>query len=225
MTHDAMTSHNSGGCVVVLPDRATAEAAIAELQGSVVFDKRIILEILLQRPHVRSSPNLQWGWFASTKPNPEDADFRGPFLAPPRDLFAPVREQRAVTFANIPSFQQKYTRTRETMYELLHNYNVTSLGPPLQQRGTRNFGVKFPTTFIVVYFASRHEADDARSRFDGYVLEGQKLNVREWYLPMKYLGVSWESGYKGEHYSGRDQGSAVGTNFEEVGPAKLFSMH
>lgn len=68
-----------------------------------------------------------------------------------------------------------------------------------------------------VHFATREEATIAMDSLDGTVLFGRRLRVVESQIPMKSLGGrSWDSALPGMHYSGRDQGSAVGTNFEAM---------
>lgn len=65
---------------------------------------------------------------------------------------------------------------------------------------------------FLVDFAQR----EVVSLFNGVKLDDVTMEVAEYQVPMKYLGRSWDGGYKGAHRSGRDQGSAVGTNFECV---------
>jgi hypothetical protein len=67
-----------------------------------------------------------------------------------------------------------------------------------------------------VDFATKDEAEHARLKFNEFNWYGKIIGGAPWQVPMKHLGVSWYSGRKAGHFSGRDQGSAVGTNFEEV---------
>lgn len=101
------------------------------------------------------------------------------------------------------------------MYRLLHSYDVTSLSWPQQRMQQSSDGkAKSLMTFIMVTFATRSEAERVQAQFDGWTYQGLELQVRPWQIPRKFLGASWDSGRGGGHFSGRDQGSAVGTNFE-----------
>lgn len=150
--------------------------------------------------------SLRYGWVASTNPDFDQIESRGPSLEPPKDLLVPMREQRTVVFANFPDLPNSGFR----VYRLLHNFNVIWVDSHDLNKNTK--GLDF-----YVQFATRGEAERAKQQYDGFPLEGRRLDVHTWQTPRKYLGSSWGSGRGGVHYSGRrDQGSAVGTNFEEV---------
>jgi hypothetical protein len=132
-------------------------------------------------------------------------DHRGPSLEPPKDVFAPLREQRTIAFSNFPDLPA----TDQRLYRLLHNSNVMWVDKQ-NHKYRENLD-------IYIQFATRGEAERAKQQYNGFTLEGRRLGVSTWQIPRKYLGASWDSGRGGVHYSGsRDQGSAVGTNFEEV---------
>ena len=101
---------------------------------------------------------------------------------------------------------------RRDMYALLHNYNVECVSARVLYR--QRYIERHARS---IDFATREEADTAQAVLDGFVYKGEKLIFRRWQLPRKYIGVSWDNGRPGRHFSGeRDQGSAVGTNFERV---------
>jgi hypothetical protein len=50
------------------------------------------------------------------------------------------------------------------------------------------------------------------------------MEVSKYQIPMRHLGASWDGGLKGGHRSGRDQGSAVGTNYEHVSLFVVFIL-
>ena len=105
--------------------------------------------------------------------------------------------------------------TNVKLYELLHSYNTTGISYSVfYNRKSDNALIRT----VHVDFLSKDEAEDARQRYNGYNWNGYVLGVAPWQIPMKHLGVSWDSGrgQKGVHFSERDQGSAADTNFEEV---------
>lgn len=112
----------------------SARAAILELQGASLFDRKVILFEQHRVGKAGRLPDLQWGWVASQEPDPKQAYVRGPLTAPPADLFAPVREGRRIVFSNLPFIQSDPRKRREDddalyamLYRLLHNYNVTTV--------------------------------------------------------------------------------------------------
>jgi hypothetical protein len=231
MSFTAERGHNRKACEVVMHDEATASAAIKELNGASLFDSKLEMSIKRQkRGQPERRPFLSTGWEASDRPEVGLAFLREPLLEPPKDLFAPVREGRRITFDNFPVLEKEVLETssllggpkktgplvdvsQTLMYQLLHNYNVTSLSRTVLY-------LRKPEKSLIralhVDFASKDEADHARLTFNNFSYHGSVLGVATWQIPMKHLGVSWDSGRKGGHFSGRDQGSAVGTNFEEV---------
>jgi hypothetical protein len=73
-----------------------------------------------------------------------------------------------------------------------------------------------PVGVCYVDIETEEEAGHAASAYNSLLFFGSKLNVHTWQQPMKLMGASWDIGRKRCHFSGRDQGSAVGTRFEEV---------
>jgi len=204
MSYDRSKGHSESPAFVVCRDKASALAAVSELDGAALFNQRLTLT---SNPPILVPSKLvymRYGWFASTSPDYGKVETRGPSLEYPKDVFAPLREQRTVIFANFPDLP----KTEFLLYPLLHNFNVTwvdiiNLRDKIDLLGS-------------VQFATRDEAERAKQWYNGFILEGRRLVCHTWQIPRKYLGVSWDSGRAGVHYSGRDQGSAVGTNFEEV---------
>lgn len=131
----------------------------------------------------------------------------GPRMSPPRNIFAPYREGRVVGVTS----SIKLVST--DMYKMFHAYDVDSLSSEIQYTRNRD---KADITALMVSFATRREAEEVVQVFDGYKIQGHKLLVKPWQLPRKFLGASWDGGRGGGHFSGRDQGSAVGTKFESV---------
>jgi hypothetical protein len=138
---------------------------------------------------------------------------------PPKDLFAPIREGKRLVFDNVPTFPRKSLNfgyktidfSKPALYKLLFSYNVTWVGDSvLYER--KNDKIRA----INVDFATKDEAEHAWLKFNEFNWYGNIIGVAPWQIPMKHLGVSWDSGRKVGHFSGRDQGSAVGTSFEEV---------
>jgi hypothetical protein len=220
MIHDSGTPNSSLVSTVVLRDVGSVDTAIAELDGACLFQQRVYLKKLTYRRARPATLMLFWGWLASTDPELSNANVRGPTTKPPKDVFAPVREQRRIGFMNLCSRGlnaggENQVPARE-VYRLLHNYNVTYWKPSMFQT-TLSTGRKITQEVSFVDFATRDEAKDVQDRFDGQMYNGHKLRVRPWQIPKKFLGASWDTGRGGEHFSGqRDQGSAVGTNYEEV---------
>jgi hypothetical protein len=104
---------------------------------------------------------------------------------------------------------------RGRLYALLYNFNVTSVSRLVvhEPRSKEYSGV-----YIAIDFASYEEAETAKGRFDGQLLQSSPMKVFNWQPARRYLGgKSWDSGRGGAHFSGtRDQGSAAGTNFERM---------
>jgi hypothetical protein len=219
MVHDSGAPKTSSVSTVILRDVGSVDTAIAEINGACLFQKRVYVRKFKHKGS-KFTVQLFWGWFASTDPELSNANVRGPTTKPPKDVFAPVREQRRLGFMNLCSRDpivngDNQVPARE-VYSLLHNYNVTYWKPTNTQK-TLSSGGKITQQCSFIDFATRDEAKDAQNTFDGQMYNGHKLQVRPWQIPRKFLGASWDTGRGGEHFSGqRDQGSAVGTNYEEV---------
>jgi hypothetical protein len=67
---------------------------------------------------------------------------------------------------------------------------------------------------VFVDFATREQADEAR-QLDGSLIGGRKVRFAVAKPPLNYT-ISCDSGRSQGHYSERDTGSAVGTNFEDM---------
>jgi len=129
----------------------------------------------------------------------------------PKDLFAPLRENRRIIFENIPP--QHYPSYQ--FYELLHGYNVMSASRPIKTNPPQHaaylsgYSIKFD-------FETKEEANIVVASCNGHVTGGRSLFVARSKLPLKYT-VSWDTGRGGSHNkTGRDEGSEVGTNFEHM---------
>jgi hypothetical protein len=193
-----------------------------ELQGAPLFDTNItICKYGEPSPDAtqktRPYPCLDFGWYASLDPEPRNANVRGPAFQPPQDAFAALREQRRIVFDNMP--ETKFGRERRIFdtYGLLHNFNVTWISAHMPRWSLMDFGKRVKRTSFMADFETQDEAEFVAAKYNGSIFEGRKLHVRKWQMPKKFLGASWDVTTGGEHFSGtRDQGSAVGTNFEEV---------
>jgi RNA recognition motif-containing protein len=203
MSYDRITGHSDSPAFVVLRDESSALAAVSELDGAALFDRTVVLTSS-PCPYPNTFVSVRYGWFASTSPDYRKVDTRGPSLEYPKDVFAPLREQRTVVFVNFP----RVSNSSSCFYRLLHNFNVI---------WADFINIKDKDDLLIsVSFTTRDEAERAKQQYNGFILEGRRLGCNTWQIPRKYLGASWDSGRPGVHYSGRDQGSAVGTNFEEV---------
>jgi hypothetical protein len=103
---------------------------------------------------------------------------------------------------NFPSSVASYT-IHGQVYKFLHSYNVVSYRRPFRYMVPKP---NLTNWAISVDFATKAEAELAITRCENLTIAGCRL----------LAGVSWDSGRAGEHNSGWDQGSAKGTNFEEV---------
>jgi hypothetical protein len=93
---------------------------------------------------------------------------------------------------------------------MLHKFNILSISRARQQR-IRDKDLSGWVLFVD--FATRQEAELALA-FSGTLLVGQEVIIAPSRLPLRYT-VSWDSGRpSGHNKSRRDEGSAVGTNFE-----------
>jgi hypothetical protein len=232
--------HNMGAAIVVLPDNATAVAAAQELQGAPLFDGKVQISMGLTRRKLNpfvNMPTLNWGWTATNNPDLSKVLGREILRDPPKDLFAPIREGKRLVFDNVPTFPGESLNlevvkgfktidfSKPVLYKLLFSYNVTWVGYSILYQRKND---KQTVRAMNVDFATRDEAEHARLKFNEFNWYGNIIGVAPWQVPMKHLGVSWDSGRKARHFSGRDQGSAVGTNFEEVHyyhPSKATRMY
>jgi hypothetical protein len=224
MTHQRGTGNNKKYCIVTLRDVELIDVAISELNGASLFDAKVLVKKYEQNNALKTTPHLNWGWFASADPDPDNADVRGILTEPPMDMFAPVREQRRIGFRNVPLPHLVKTRVGfklgeallETVYRLLHDFNVVTAATVWPEQAVRNGRLMSKGT-VFIDFDTRDEAQRAQNTFDGRLYGSKRLVVRPWQISLKYLGASWDTGRGGEHFSGRrDQGSAIGTNYEEV---------
>ena len=219
-------TNSNARITVIMADESTAKAAVDELDGAPLFHKRLDV-----RPYkrARDEPKQQgkpllgfsftWGWVASRIPAWEHMDrvIRAPIMGPPKGIFRPVREGRRVV-VDVP---QPSSFNSKGIYALFYSYNVDSVSHSISYEEK---GSKLQRTCWHVDFSSLEEADDAIRVLNGTECMGTKVRVTKWQIPLKYLGASWDSGRPGEHFSGRDQGSAVGTNYEYVSLAPCTSV-
>lgn len=214
------TGFNTSVANVIMADESTAKAAVDELDGAALFDQKLGVrtidgEMWKEKQHGR--PSFTWGWEASKVLNHDDPLLRAPDMKVPKDIFRPIREGRRV-LVDFPSAVQ--VRLRQ-IYGLFHSYNVDATSWNIKY--TQKVGGKERSCYQVD-FSTREEADDAVRVFHEYNLNGCRLHVAKYQIPLKYLGASWDSGLPGAHFSGRDRGSAVGTNYEHVSLALRTSV-
>jgi hypothetical protein len=185
MTHALGTSTNHIFCFVVLSDVGSIDVAISELNGAPLFDRRVTVEMYHPPSKNAHKLDLTWGWHASTDSDPYNADVRGVATEPHMDIFAPVREQRRIGFRYIPSARPvkigvgpwSSEMVTQTMYRLLHDFNVTSTAIT-RQTETLITGHRVKTIAVFVDFQTRDEAKRAQSAFDGRMYDGQRLEAR-----------------------------------------------
>lgn len=148
------------------------------------------------------------GLDASKDPREEIVILRAPYLRPSKDIFWSVREGRRLG-VDTPSDKRLHP---VRLYALFHDYNVESMGDLIKYTRRPQRRHTLPIDFYRV-----GEADQVVHVLDAVKFKGMTMEVRKWQIPMKYFGgTSWDGGRKGGHRSGRDQGNAVGTNFEYV---------
>jgi hypothetical protein len=203
-----------------MADESTAKAAVDELHGAALFDRKLGVRTIdgqMWKEKQHRTINYSWGWVASNDLDYDEPNLRAPLMKAPKDIFRPIREGRRVV-VDFPSAAQVWLRH---IYALFHSYNVdaTSWEIKYTQKTSGN-----RRSWYSVDFSTREEADDAVRVFHEYNLNGCRLHVAKHQIPLKYLGASWDSGHPGAHFSGRDQGSAVGTNYEHVSLALRTSV-
>jgi hypothetical protein len=192
----------------ILADKKAVEAATQVLHNAPLFDRRVSVKAANFELKTDTKAYLGWGWTASKDSNRENAVPRAPCFQRPTNIFQSVREGRRVGF---DTADLGPTLNVDDIYKLLHNYNVMCASKPIKyNRGLVRRHCKF------VDFATREEADQVVQIFNGAKLHGLKMEVSKYQIPLKHLGASWDGGLKGGHRSGRDQGSAVSTNYEYV---------
>ena len=153
------------------------------------------------------------GWFASQDPSIWQANFREPLFTYPKNLFAPLRESRRMILDNLPNFTSDTNLIYARIYELFHRFDVACCGKPV---------VYVPRVaylsgwYLSIDFLKQSDAEVAKDMCDGEMILDRRLYMNVAKPPLKYT-ASWDhSGLRVHNRSGRDTGSAVGTNFEEV---------
>jgi RNA recognition motif-containing protein len=219
MFYQGTTGNNFGRVTVVMADESTAKAAVDELDGAPLFDRRLVARLfdieLARLAQPRQTKSATSGWVASRTQYMNS--FRAPLMSPPKNIFRLVREGRRVVM-DVP--QQANFFLSDTS-ALFYNYNVdaVSLEVVYEQKSSKSRRKCWH-----VDFSTREKADDAVRVFHKFKYKGSRLQVAKYQIPLKYLGASWDSGLPGAHFSGRDQGSAVGTNYEHVSLAVRTSV-
>jgi hypothetical protein len=107
-------------------------------------------------------------------------------------------------------------------YNLLYMFDVVDIKSLTVNRVSRT---KLSGNLLPVIFGTSDQATEAQKMYDNHILQGydMRLEVSFQKPPMRILGgVSWSGGRPGEHYSKRDQGSAVATNLESVSQDRIF---
>jgi hypothetical protein len=212
MPFDKAIGLNLSYAWVILADKKAAEAAMQVLHNAPLFDRRVRLFAAKAELKADTKAYLGWGWTASKDSNRDNAVPRAPCFQRPTNIFQSIREGRQVGFDTV---DPGLTANLDDIYKLLHNYDVMCLSKPIRyNRRLVRRCCKF------VDFATREEADQAVQTFNGAKWDGLKMEVSKYQIPLKHLGASWDGGQKGGHRSGRDQGSAVSTNYEYV---RLFA--
>lgn len=190
--------------------------AVEELNDQYLFDGRLEVSAVGTHRKLGHSAQighsarigLERGWYASRSPSVYDIKLREPRWEYPKALFAPLRESRRIIFENLPP-----TRGPEAVYNLLHDWNIIDTSLTLYHRassGISGYQIK-------VDLETKDEADAVIESYDGWNVGGYHVKVSFCKLPLKYIGTSWDGGRGWSHNkSRRDEGSAVGTNFEEV---------
>jgi hypothetical protein len=218
MSFDKATGLSSIFACVILADEKAAKAATQVLNNAPLFDMRVRVEAIKMDVIEAQKGYLNSGWIASKDSRPEHAILRALCFQRPTNVFQPVREGRRVGLDTLDIGSTIYP---ENSYKLLHDYNVMRVAkritytrkPVLQRRRC-----------VFVDFATREEADEVVQIFNGAKFEGLTMEVSKYQIPMRHLGASWDGGLKGGHRSGRDQGSAVGTNYEHVSLFVVFIL-
>lgn len=208
MLFDKALGLNYSKACVILANEKAAEAATQALNNAPLFYRRVKVSAYDSGSAMYSKRILTWGWTASKDSNPENVNLRAGCFQRPTNIFQPIREGRRVAFDTVAIYPPI---TPDVFYKYLHNYNVMCLAPKvLYMRGLVWRQCNF------VDFATREEAEEVVHIFNGAKFADFKMEVSKYQIPMRYLGTSWDGGPKGGHRSGRDQGNAVGTNYEFV---------
>jgi hypothetical protein len=212
---------NGGICEVVLADPQQATAAVIELDNASLFDRRIELDILSATWEQHRAFGLERGWYASGNTSIWHARLREPLWSYPKDLFAPVREYRRVIVENVPypRLDNSVSVTWKCLYELLYGFDVLSCSTVQVYKPKHS---KINGCSVKFDFVTREDAEVAVDSFEGCFIGACGLpsiwSVAK--VPLKY-GPSWDNDTSlhrrmGHSKSGRDEGSAVGTNWEFV---------
>jgi hypothetical protein len=211
MAHDPMTGFNRGSCFVLLRDPGDVSASATELHDAAVFNRRIKLRGLRDPSEELQDEeyiDLCRGWYASPSSDVYDANMRMSLVVYPPDLFAPVREGRRVAIEDLPV---AFVEVSRDLYTLFHDFDVLSFSKFIKYvpKGNNLTGY-----MLFIDFATRKEAEKAL-KLKGALIAGRRAIFSLAKPPLKYT-ASWETTRSTGHYSDRDGGSAVGTNFEEV---------
>lgn len=191
--------------------------AALELTGAPLFNKRVGINpasTSTAHAHTRSAdkPALYWGWHANTSRLLINIKLRYPHTSPVPGCFDSYREGRHVIFSGCPdSVRPRDQHIDQFVYAACHAYNVLGSSEMIRLKIGNAKCRK-----IDVYFATREQAEEVCRLYHDTLYDGFKLAVAIRRPPMKYLGVSWESGHNRAHYQLRDYGSAKYTNFESV---------
>lgn len=208
---------NYAWAVVTLANEKAAQAATQVLNNAPLFGRRVEVRAFELNTFTSSTPYLHWGWAASKDSRSENVILKAHSFQRPTNIFQAVREGRRVGFDTLEA-PSSFTTT--ILYKLLHNYNVMCVAKKILY--TRKSVQR--RCCIFVDFATREEADQVVQIFNGAKHEGFTLEVSKYQIPLRHLGASWDGGIKGGHRSGRDQGSAVDTNYEYVSLFVVFIL-
>jgi hypothetical protein len=202
----------------VLVDPAQAEQAMSLLNHAPLFNGILELGVVLDTlPEVPYVWGHNRGWYASKNPSIWQAKLREPLWTPPKDLFAPLRESRRVVIENMPHFEWREATPYRYLYRLLHSFDVlccSGLARYIPKSGN------ISGCFMKVDFATKQDADIAIDSFDQTIICDHTTLWSVSKLPLKY-SESWDKNTSlhrklGHNKSGRDEGSAVDTNWETV---------
>ena len=202
-------------------DQQQAREALATLNNMVLFNKRVDIRTLADvdpedHLNIHLRIGIERGWYASQSPSLWEASLREPCWEYPSDLFAPIRESRCLVMENMSPPDVIKSKADPRVYELLHNFNILSCSEMLKSKVRQ--GERLTGFYMMFDFATRSEAEVALETLQGRLVGDTPVKLAVSKIPIKY-GGTWDTGRAAGHNTIiRDQGSAVGTNFEEVKP-------
>ncbi len=235
MTYNPLRGYSNRMCYVVLETPSQVVEAIKKLNRVPVFDRRVNLSHLEAGLHTKATilPGLPiWftqrlGWYATANPSLGLGTWREPLFTYPKKLFAPVLESRRVIIENLPDLTVVGGKIGDpeilnSLYALFHRLDVHCCSSMMRYTPGSS---QLSGYAMSIDFATSEEAQTAIRIGDGQMILGHRITVAVSKIPLKYT-VSWDTTRGGGHNrTGRDMGSAVGTNFEEVEDFRFSNNH